>query len=135
MNTWVLENWFALMGLISAPLAYFFGGKQKMKSDAVSSMQEMYASFLDDYKVRIEDMGKEIIINRESSKELQSHFNTLQNNFNDLYIKYSHEVQKNIDWAKMYNDLKTKYEVLEKQYEDLKKNIEEYKKSTKPKTK
>lgn len=127
----ISENGAYIVSLLTAGAGYFFGGRQKQKTDAVSSMQTMYQEFLSHFKGQMEVLVTEVETLKKSNLEVQKNFNDLQNAFNDLYIQYSHEVQKNADWAKMYNELKAKYEILEAQYDKLKKDFEAHKKANK----
>ena len=118
------------VAIVIGIISYIFGGWKKQRNDAVGSMQKMYEGFIEHFKTQMEGLTSEIKEQKTFNKELQNNFNDLSLKFDNLYIQYSHEVQKNSDWAKMYNELKAKYEVLELQYEKLKKDFEAHKKKT-----
>ncbi len=130
----ILEYWkemsYVVVAVISVIGSYIFGGRQKQKTDAITSMQLMYEGFLEHFKTQMDGYSFEIKELKTSNAELQKNFNDLQSRFNDLWISYSHELQKNADWARMYNELKAKYQVLEAQYDKLKKDFEAHKRKT-----
>jgi hypothetical protein len=118
------NNWIAIIGLISAPLAYFFGGKQKQNvelkksnSDAVSSMQAVYDQFLADYKTRMDEVMSEL-------KESKLNYIELQKQFNAIHLSYSKEVEVSQNWEKLHRELDKKYKELVKSHEILKKDHE-----------
>jgi hypothetical protein len=118
------NNWIAIIGLLSAPLAYFFGGKQKQNvelkksnSDAVSSMQAVYDQFLADYKTRMDEVMSEL-------KESKLNYIELQKQFNAIHLSYSKEVEVSQNWEKLHRELDKKYKELVKSHEILKKDHE-----------
>jgi hypothetical protein len=76
------NNWMAILGLLSAPLAYFFGGKQKQKSelkktDAEALQQDIKAKKdladleRDIYTRLIETINQELETRDEKINQLQ----------------------------------------------------------------
>ena len=76
------NNWMAILGLLSAPLAYFFGGKQKQKSelkktDAEALQQDVKAKKdladleRDIYTRLIETINQELETRDEKINQLQ----------------------------------------------------------------
>jgi hypothetical protein len=115
-----IDNWIALIGFISAPLAWVFGGKQakkveikKANGDAVSTMQSVYDQFLSDYKDRMSEVMAELKFVKDHNRELQSQFNKIQ-------LDYAKEVERSQNWEKLHRELSTKYTILERDYEQLK---------------
>jgi chromosome segregation ATPase len=115
-----IDNWIALLGFISAPLAWVFGGKQakkveikKANGDAVSTMQSVYDQFLSDYKDRMSELMGELNVLKCANIELQRQFNEIQ-------LQYAKETERSQNWEKLHRELMTKYAVLERDYEQLK---------------
>jgi hypothetical protein len=118
------NNWLAILGLLSAPIAYIFGGKQKQNvelkksnSDAVASMQAVYDQFLTDYRARMDEVMAEL-------KESKLNYIELQKQFNAIHLSYSKEVEVSQNWEKLHRELDKKYKELEKSHETLKKDHE-----------
>ena len=97
----LIENWqllLALLGVISTPVAWVFGGKaqaraelKKARIEATLSMQEMYDDFAIDYKERyeekkgkIESMKIEISDLEVKNKKLEKSVNFLEKKYNTL---------------------------------------------------
>jgi len=108
-----IENWLALIGFITTPIAWVFGGRMKAKSDAVTSMQSMYDGFLSDYKDRMTEVMTEL-------SEIRKHNRDLQNKFNDIQLSYAKEVEVSSNWEKLHRELEEKYNKLQKDYDCLK---------------
>lgn len=124
MGNFFLDNWQILIGLITTPIAWFFGGRLRQKTEAVSSMQEMYNGFLEDYKLRMEEVLVEV-------KELRKHNKELQSQFNNIHLQYAKEVEISQNWEKLHRELKDSYEKLQADHNKLKKDFEEYKRNHK----
>lgn len=120
MGNFFLENWQILIGLITTPIAWFFGGRLREKTEAVSSMQDMYNNFLGDYKDRMTEVQTEMQLLRNHNKELQTQFN-------NIHLQYAKEVEQSQNWEKLHRELKDAYNKLQKDHDKLKKDFEDYK--------
>jgi predicted nuclease with TOPRIM domain len=120
MINFFIENWQILIGVIATPVAWVFGGRMKQKTEAVSSMQDMYNGFLGDYKARMDEVIIEVNALRTHNKELQ-----LQ--FNNIHLQYAKEVEQSQNWEKLHRELKDAYNKLQKDHDKLKRDFETYK--------
>ena len=133
------QNWeivLGVIGVISTPIAWVFGGKQakkveikKASADAVATMQGVYDQFLTDYKDRMTEVMGELTTVKNSNIDLQRQFNEIQ-------LQYAKEVEKSQNWEKLHRELMDKYALLEREYEQLKidhdqlkKDFDKYKKA------
>ena len=55
------EYWQTIIATLSAPVAWFFGGRAKQRQDAVSTMKVMYDDFLVVYKNRMDEVMVEVV--------------------------------------------------------------------------
>jgi predicted nuclease with TOPRIM domain len=128
--------------IIQTIIAFIVGGgitaiitlrstKKKSDADALKSIQEVYNSFLEDFKEQANHMRGEI-------KELKEFNSNIQKQFNELHLNYSKEVEISQNWEKLHRQIKDKYDDLERAYEILKKDhyqlkraFESYKKTHK----
>jgi len=124
MIEFLYSNWLVIVGFLSAPIAYLFGGKQKQNvelkksnSDAVASMQSVYDQFLSDYKARMDEVMAEL-------KESKLNYIELQKQFNSIHLSYSKEVEVSQNWEKLHRELDKKHKELELSHEKLKKDHE-----------
>lgn len=135
---WLLNNWMLLIGVITTPIAWVFGGKQAKKvelknsnGDFLTKVQGIYEGLVDDLKAD-RDMLKNYNLEQDKKiQELQTDFKGLQKQFNDLYLAYAKEVEASKYWKDKFDDLEKKYNQLEADHEALKKQFETYKKSHK----
>lgn len=124
-------NWEIILGVsgvIASPIAWVFGGRQsknieikKASTDAISSMQSIYDSFLQDYRDRMGEVVIELQTVKASNTELQKQFN-------ELHLQYAKEVERSQSWEKLHNELKHRYDDLIKIYEALQKDHDKLKK-------
>jgi phosphoenolpyruvate carboxylase len=114
------------MDWISTAIAFITGGgliglltlkstKKKSDADALKSIQEVYNSFLEDFKDQANHMRGEI-------KDLKDFNSNIQKQFNELHLNYSKEVEVSQNWEKLHRQIKEKYDDLERAYEILKKD-------------
>jgi len=115
------DNWLALVGFIATPIAWIFGGRMKAKSDAVTSMQNMYNGFLEDYKDRMAEVMNELA-------EMRSHNRELQNKFNEIQLSYAKEIEVSQNWERLHRELEAKYNKLQSDYDKLKLEVNKLKK-------
>jgi predicted nuclease with TOPRIM domain len=125
------EYWQTIIATLSAPVAWFFGGRAKQRQDAVSTMKMMYDDFLVVYKNRMDEVMVEVV-------EIKKHNLTLQTDFNNLQMSYAKEVEKSQNWEKLhrvltdkYNELAKDHEALKGLYSKLKEDFDKHKKSVK----
>jgi predicted RNase H-like nuclease (RuvC/YqgF family) len=126
----LIENLAIITAMLSGGIGWFFGGRQKQdieikksNSDAVKSMQEVYDTFLEDFKQRVSDLMIEVSDVKNNNKELQ-------NQFNDLFIQLAKETEKSLNWEKLHSALEKKYTELEIKYLKLEKAFELLKRKT-----
>jgi chromosome segregation ATPase len=134
----IFENIAIITTLRGGLLGWFVGGRQKQdieikksNSDAVKSMQEVYDTFLEDFKQRVADLMQEV-------EGVKAHNKELQRQFNEIYLQYTRESEKSAAYGVINKELNAKYNELDKHYESLKlahdklkKEFEEYKKKHK----
>ena len=117
-----MVEYIAFMGaVLGYPLAWYFGGKKKSNVDAIKSISEMYDTFLEQYKTRMDEMQCEV-------NSVKDHYRAIQLQFNDMSIAYTREVEVSQNWEKLHKELKLKYDALERSYAALKKDHEALKK-------
>jgi hypothetical protein len=109
----IYDYWQAILAALTAPVAWFFGGRAKAKQDAVSTMKVMYDDFLTVYKNRMDEVMQEVV-------EMKKHNLTLQTDFNNIQMSYAKEVEKSQNWEKLHRVLTDKYNELAKDHENLK---------------
>ena len=129
-----IENWLAIIGLLSAPLAWIFGGKQAKKAeiknvngDFLTKVQTIYDGLVEDLKADRDELKACNIEQDGQIKELRNDVRSLQKQFNDLYLSYAKEVEASTFWKEKFSELEKKYNQLEQDHEELKKQFEIYK--------
>ena len=115
------DNLAAIIGYITVPVAWVFGGRMKAKTDAVSTMQNMYNGFLEDYKDRMAEVMNELA-------EMRSHNRELQNKFNEIQLSYAKEIEVSQNWERLHRELEAKYNKLQSDYDKLKLEVNKLKK-------
>ena len=115
------DNWAAIIGYITVPIAWVFGGRMKAKTDAVSTMQNMYNGFLEDYKDRMAEVMNEL-------SEMRTHNRELQNKFNEIQLSYAKEIEVSQNWERLHRELEAKYNKLQSDYDKLKLEVNKLKK-------
>ena len=113
MYSFFHEYWQTIIATLSAPIAWFFGGRAKQRQDAVSTMKTMYDDFLTVYKNRMDEVMQEVT-------EIKKHNLTLQTDFNNIQMSYAKEVEKSQNWEKLHRELTDKYNELASKHENLK---------------
>jgi hypothetical protein len=113
MYSFFYEYWQTIVATLSAPIAWFFGGRAKSRQDAVSTMKIMYDDFLTVYKNRMDEVMQEVT-------EIKKHNLTLQTDFNNIQMSYAKEVEKSQNWEKLHRELTDKYNELASKHENLK---------------
>jgi predicted nuclease with TOPRIM domain len=121
MYSFFHEYWQTIIATLSAPIAWFFGGRAKSRQDAVSTMKTMYDDFLTVYKNRMDEVMQEVT-------EIKKHNFTLQTDFNNIQMSYAKEVEKSQNWEKLHRQLTEKYNDLKGLYDKLKVDFDNYKK-------
>jgi hypothetical protein len=117
----IYDYWQAILAALTAPVAWFFGGRAKAKQDAVSTMKVMYDDFLTVYKNRMDEVMAEVV-------DMKKHNLTLQTDFNNIQMSYAKEVEKSQNWEKLHSELNKKYNVLFSDNENVKKDYDILKK-------
>jgi len=127
----IIENWLAMLGFLSAPLAWIFGGKQaknveikKGTADALSSMQLVYDKYIEHDEVRSKKLETRLDF-------LEKHNADLQTQFNQMQLAYAKEVEQSQNWEKLHSALQREFNSLKNLYEKLKTDFDKYKKDNK----
>jgi peptidoglycan hydrolase CwlO-like protein len=142
----LLENWLGLMGVVSAPLMWFLGGRQQKAKDLKRQDVEIETAEVD-YAAKVrelyENLNAKLVQENEilksdkdailtEFKEEKEYFRTqvddlrkqagdMQIQFNAMQIAYAKEVEQSQNWEKLHRELSDKYQSLEKDHEELKK--------------
>ena len=114
MYSFFHEYWQAIIAALTAPIAWFFGGRAKQRQDAVSTMKTMYDDFLIVYQSRMNEVMQEVT-------DLKKQNFTLQKEFNDIQKLHAKELQKSQKLAKDYEQLKGLYDRLKTDFDNYKK--------------
>lgn len=106
------ENWQAILGVFGSIIA-FFGGKKikkaeetKSTSDALTSMQSTYDTWVNDLKLRYDELKEDLKQYREEQLTLRNEILQLRN--------------ENVDLRKELKTWETKYVKLKKEFESYK---------------
>lgn len=142
----LVENWIALMGYLSAPLMWFLGGRQQKAKDLKKQDVEIETAEVD-YAAKVRELyeslnakllqenetlksDKEAIIAefkeekeyfRSQIDELRKTSGDMQIQFNNIQLAYAKEVEQSQNWEKLHRELFEKYQSLERDHEELKK--------------
>jgi chromosome segregation ATPase len=142
----LVENWIALMGYLSAPLMWFLGGRQQKAKDLKKQDVEIETAEVD-YAAKVRELyeslnakllqenetlksDKEAIIAefkeekeyfRSQIDELRKTSGDMQLQFNNIQLAYAKEVEQSQNWEKLHRELFEKYQSLERDHEELKK--------------
>ena len=105
----ISENWQALLGVLGSAIA-FFGGRKlkkaeetKSTSDALTSMQATYDTWVNDLKLRYDELKDDIKQYRDEQLTLRSEIVQLRQENNDLRKELK-------DWEGKYIKLKKEFE-------------------------
>lgn len=140
----LLDYWKEITSGIGVVLTFVLGRKsakfleKKQQADAIDTMQKTYNVFLEHYNVQhttIVGQYNEVL---ENNKNVTERMNKLSEQFVNLQLAYSKEVEISQNWQKLhselkrqYDDLEKKYEIMQKLYEKLKVDFDKYKKEIK----
>jgi len=119
------------LGVLSAPLMYIFGGRQRQKLDnqkseqevkresatAIEALQAVYDKYIEHDKVRTEKLEQRI-------EALEAHNRDLQKNFNDMNLSYAIVLEEAKKWEAQYKKLEVEYKGLKKENEERGKIIQ-----------
>lgn len=103
------ENWQALLGVLGSIIAYFGGRKLKKAeetkntSDALTSMQATYDTWVNDLKLRYDELKEDIKQYRDEQLILRNEITQLRQENNDLRKELK-------DWEGKYTKLKKEFE-------------------------
>lgn len=124
MVEFLLNNLLGIAGVLTIPVAWWFGGKQakaielrKNTVDALKVMQESYDVYVLHSKERYDELIKDISLIKITNTDLQKQFN-------EMYIQYAKELEKSQNWERLHNELQKRYEILQKQHDKLKADFE-----------
>ena len=114
MNQILQDNWQALLGIFGSVFA-FFGGKKMKKaeetkstSDALTSMQATYDTWVNDLKLRYDELKEDLKQYREEQLTLRQEILQLR--------------QENIELRKELKVWEVKYVNLKKEFDNYKKD-------------
>jgi cell shape-determining protein MreC len=105
----IQENWQALLGVLGSVFAFFGGRKmkkseeKKTESDALSTMQTTYDTFVADFRERYNEIKEELKNYREEQLQLRQEIIQLRQENNDLRKELK-------DWEGKYTKLKKEFE-------------------------
>ena len=153
----LLENWLALVSLISSPLGiaigWILGGRaakaQELKKGSVEidtaeidyavKVRELYESLLAQANLDKEALKSDkdaIVAEFKEEKEyfrskvdsLREELTGLQSQFNTMQLAYTKEVEQSQNWEKLHRELLEKYNALKDLYDKLKEDFDKHKK-------
>jgi len=144
----ISTNWEIIVGaigLLSAPFAWFFGGRQSKNveiknssADFIEKMQGIYDKWVEDGDKKQAELKQEIDLLKAEMAEMRKHERDIQKQFNNIQLSYAKEVEMSQNWEKLHRDLLAKYNNLEQAHEDLKQfcnklkaELDKHKKDTK----
>jgi len=141
----LLENWLAIMGFVSAPLMWVLGGKQAKRQelkkgdveiesaeiDYAEKVRELYESLLEQANKDKDALKLDrdaIVLEFETEKEyfrgqiddLRKQASIMQEQFNNIQLAYAKEVEQSQNWEKLHRELKDQFNELTKEHEELK---------------
>lgn len=105
----ITENWQALLGVLGSIIAFLGGRKLKKAeetkntSDALTSMQSTYDTWVNDFKERYEELKSELKQYREEQLTLRQEILQLRQENNDLRKELK-------DWEGKYTKLKKEFD-------------------------
>ena len=109
MVNFIQENWQIVVGFVGSVIA-FFGGRKlkkaeetKSTSDALTSMQATYDTWVNDFKERYEELKSELKQYREEQLTLRQEILQLRQENNDLRKELK-------DWEGKYTKLKKEFD-------------------------
>ena len=139
-----IDNWLTIMGFLSAPIMWFLGGKQAKNQelkrgdveiesaeiDYAVKVRELYESLLEqadkdkdslkvDRDTIIEEFKAEKEYFRSQIDDLRKQAAVMQEQFNNIQLAYSKEVEQSQNWEKLHRELLEKYNELESKHEEL----------------
>ena len=142
----LLENWLAIMGFVSAPLMWVLGGKQAKRQELKKGDVEIESAEID-YAVKVRELYESlleqankdkdalkldrdaIVLEFKTEKEyfrgqiddLRTQASIMQEQFNNIQLAYAKEVEQSQNWEKLHRELLEKYSELENKHEELQK--------------
>lgn len=153
----LIDNWLALVSLISSPLGiaigWILGGRaakaQELKKGSVEidtaeidyavKVRELYESLLEQANKDKESLKSDkdaIVAEFKIEKEyfrskvdsLREELTGLQSQFNTMQLAYTKEVEQSQNWEKLHRELTEKYNTLKALYDKLKEDFDKHKK-------
>lgn len=141
----LLENWLAIMGFVSAPLMWVLGGKQAKRQELKKGNVEIESAEID-YAVKVRELYESlleqdnkdkdalkldrdaIVLEFKAEKEylrgqiddLRKQASIMQEQFNNIQLAYAKEVEQSQNWEKLHRELKEQFNELTKEHEELK---------------
>ena len=109
MVNFIQENWQIVVGFFGSIFAYFGGRKlkkaeeTKSTSDALTSMQATYDTWVNDLKLRYDELKEDIKQYRDEQLVLRNEITQLRQENNDLRKELK-------DWEGRYTKLKKEFE-------------------------
>ena len=103
------DNWQAILGVVGSIIAFFGGRKLKKAeetkntSDALTSMQATYDTWVNDLKLRYDELKEDIKQYRDEQLVLRNEITQLRQENNDLRKELK-------DWEGKYTKLKKEFE-------------------------
>lgn len=123
---WIFENWQGLLGggSLSSIISYFINRKNS-KADLLEKMQASYDRWVEDGDKKSAELKEDIVFLKNEVQDLRVREKSLQNQFNEIYLSYTKEVEKTQYWIQKYDELSKKYEELSNLYKNLEEKYRE----------
>jgi dynactin complex subunit len=149
----LIDNWLGIMGILSAPVMWFLGGKAAKAQELKKGAVEIDSAEID-YAVKVRELYESLLAQANSDKEvlkldkeaivaefreekeyfrtkvdaLIKQLNELQAQFNTIQLAYAKEVEQSQNWEKLHRELLEKYNSLKSLYDKLKEDFDKHKK-------
>lgn len=113
MKEFVLQHWELIGGLFTTVFAFLSGKKLKVAeetksaSDALTSMQSTYDTWVSDFKERYDELKSEVKTYREELLTVRNEITQLRNENSELRRELK-------NWETKYNRLKKEFDELKK---------------------
>jgi chromosome segregation ATPase len=127
----LLDFWKEITVTAGVILTFIAGRKsskileKKQQADAISTMQKTYDTFLEHYDKQYKSLQHQyeqvLNVSNASTKKI----NDLQDQFSNLWLSYSREVEVSQNWEKMHRELDKQHEALNKKYDVLTKQYKD----------
>lgn len=135
MIEWLSANWVPLLGggSLTAVINYLLFGKttkekefkktdieiESAEVDLAEKVRQLYDKLEEKWNLERIELINEKSEYKETIKTLSNRIDSLQEQFNNLYLSYSKEVEKSQYWMQKYDELDKKYNEVIQQNKEL----------------